>query len=233
MTRSITAVLLCLIVPLAAQEKPRAREPEASPPPATVRVPTFENSTCPIMGKRVSMPLFVDTEAGRFYVCCKPCYRKILRNVPAAHKTAYPVVEAVVNERCPVSGEPIGEHAVSLTLQGFSFRLCCASCSEVARRQSQLTLTKVTEPEVVDLHNDTCPITGDPVAANAFVLIGNTLVRTSGPECAEAAAADPAKVVAKARQIASDQPPREPHEHAPAPEQTPGPKPDAKQGRRR
>ena len=65
--------------------------------PPFVEVPTFPNATCPIMGKKVSLPLFVDTELGRIYVCCKPCFKKIRANVPVAHKTAYPVVEELVD----------------------------------------------------------------------------------------------------------------------------------------
>ena len=117
-----------------------AQAPTDPVPALQAEVPTFANATCPIMGKKVSMPLFVDTELGRFYVCCKPCYKKILANVPAAHQTAYPVVQEVKNAVCPVSGEPIGADAVVVTLQGYRFSVCCEACVAQARQHSQVTL---------------------------------------------------------------------------------------------
>lgn len=202
-----------------------AQDPADGRPGPVVEVPTFANATCPIMGKKVSMPLFIDTELGRFYVCCKPCYKKILANVPAAHKTAYPVVQELQNTTCPVSGEAIGDDAVAVTLQGYSLRLCCAGCLETARADAQITLTKVTREKVTDVGNETCPIDGAPVARNAFVLIGDALVRLSSPRHLEAVEKDPKAVLRRAVAIRQQQPPKPKHEHqqpAPAPAAVPG-----------
>lgn len=207
---SVRSVLLFLAAAAGAQEPPAAK---AAP---RVEVPTFANATCPIMGKAVSMPLFVDTELGRFYLCCKPCNKKVLADVPAAHKTAYPVVQPLKNTVCPVSGEAIGEHAVELTLQGYSLRLCCAGCVATAREHSQVTLTKATRPQVTDAGNTTCPVTGKPVAANAFVVIDDTIVHLANPKAADEVAKDAAAVLAKARAIAKAQPGKQKHEHVKA-----------------
>jgi len=199
-----------------------AQAPADGKPVGPVEVPTFANATCPIMGKKVSMPLFIDTELGRFYVCCKPCYKKIRANVPAAHQTAYPVVEEVANTTCPVSGEAIGDDAVTLTLQGYSMRLCCAGCLETARDNAQITLTKLTRAKVVEVGNDTCPIDGAPVTANAFVLIGDALVRLSSPKNVEAVEKDPKAALARAVAIKEQQKPKPRHEHGkPAPAEEP------------
>lgn len=180
-----------------------------------VEVPTFANRTCPIMGKKVSMPLFIDTEVGRFYVCCKPCFKKIRKDLEAAHKTAYPVVETVDNKVCPVSGEPVGKDAETVTLQGYAFKVCCAGCVDAARTDSQLTLTKVTRAGVEDLGNATCPITGKPVEANAFVLLDNALVRLSDEKLVEDVAKAPAATLARARKISKAQKPKAKHAHTP------------------
>lgn len=195
---------------LFAQEVP---PPSPEVPELRVEVPTFQNPTCPIMGKKVSMPLFVDTELGRFYVCCKPCYRKVLRDLPAAHKTAYPVVEAHANTVCPVSGEPIGEDAVEVTLQGHRFKVCCAGCVADARTHSQVTLVRLTRPTTVDTGNTTCPVSGKAVSANAFVLVGDALVHLATAALAEDVAKAPAAMLAKAQQIAAAQPKKPPHVH--------------------
>src|SRR5690606_22026009 len=102
----------------------------------TVTVPTFPNSTCPIMGKRASLPLFADTEQGRIYVCCKPCIRKVHADVQTAYKTAYPTTKDLANKVCPVSGEPIGAQSVALVLQGLRIRLCCEGCLAEARQHA-------------------------------------------------------------------------------------------------
>lgn len=204
-----------------------AQEPAPGKPAPTVEVPTFANATCPIMGKKVSMPLFVDTELGRFHVCCKPCYKKILADVPAAHKTAYPVVQETKNTICPVSGEAIGEAAVPLTLQGYSLRLCCAGCVERARADSQITLTKLTREKVTEVGNDTCPIDGAPVASNSFVLFGDALVRLSSPRHVEAVEKDPQAVLRRAVAIQQQQQPKPRHQHQQPP---PAPKADQAKG---
>jgi hypothetical protein len=185
--------------------------PAAAP---KVEVPTFANATCPIMGKKVSMSLFVDTELGRFYVCCKPCFKKIQADLPAAHKTAYPVVQDAKNTTCPVSGEAIGEHAVAVTLQGWRVALCCSGCEAAARTHSQVTLVKATRP-VTDVGNTTCPVTNEPVSANAFALVGDALVHLASPKAADELAKDPAAALDKARAIAKAQPPKPKHEHVP------------------
>jgi hypothetical protein len=182
-----------------------------TPPP--VEVPSFPNATCPIMGKKVSLPLFVDTELGRIYVCCKPCFKKIRANVPVAHKTAYPVVEELANPTCPVSGEPIGEDAVAVTLQGVRFRVCCEGCVAAAREHSQVVLTKLHRAKIVDVGNRTCPLSGKPVSPQAFVLVGEKLIHLAAPELAEQVAKDPQAARAKAEEIAASQPPAKKHEH--------------------
>lgn len=184
-----------------------------TPAEPAVRVPTFPNSTCPIMGKKVSMPLFVDTEVGRFYLCCKPCVRKVLKDVPTAHKTAYPAVEEVDNKVCPISGEPIGDHAVAVTLQGFEFKVCCAGCVEQARTQHQTTLVKLREPALVDVGNRTCPVSGKPVQANAFAVVGDAIVHLSEAALVADVEKAPAAVLTKARKIAAAQPKPAPHQH--------------------
>lgn len=203
----------CLMLAFApAQDRAAASKP-------AVEVPTFANATCPIMGKPVSMPLFVDTELGRIHVCCKPCNKKVLADVQAAHQTAYPVVQELANTACPVSGEPIGDDAVEVTLQGYKLKLCCSGCLATARTHSQLTLLKATRPKIADAGNDTCPVTGKPVAANALVIVDGTIVHLADPKVADDVVKDPDAALAKAKAIAKAQPPRPKHEHVKKAEQ--------------
>lgn len=191
-------------------------EPAPTPPASPglrVEVPTFPNPTCPIMGKKVSMPLFVDTDAGRFYICCKPCIKKILADVPAATKTAYPTTKELDNKLCPVSGEPIGDDAVAVMLQGYSFRVCCAACVATARADSQITLTKLLREGVVDVGNTVSPDSGEPVAKNQFVLVGNSIVRLASAKSVDSIEKQPAKMLQKAVEQAKQLPARPKHVH--------------------
>jgi hypothetical protein len=229
----IRSLFACIVFSFGAhaQEPPAPDKPAPGKAALTVEVPTFANETCPIMGKKVSMPLFIDTELGRFYVCCKPCYKKVTADLQAAHKTAYPVVQEVKNDVCPVSGERIGDGAVAVTLQGYAFKLCCAGCLEQARTHSQVTLTKLTRADVKDLGNETCPVSGKPVTPNAFAIVGDTIVHLSSPLLVDDVRQDPAAVLEKAKAIAKSQPPKPPHQHQ-KPAEKPAEKPPQGPGKK-
>lgn len=204
MPKSILEILL-LSIALAAPalalpfQQPAAEDP---PPPPRVRVPIYPNVACPIMAKPISTRLFVDTELGRFWVCCKGCDEDILAHVEDAHRTAYPVVKRVDNKICPVSGEPIPkEDAPRLVLQGFDFALCCKACIPKARADSQVVLARLNEPQLVDLGNRTCPVSGEPVDPRTFVVIDATIVRLAQPRSVAAVEERPDAILAKARQI--------------------------------
>lgn len=207
--RSSLLSALLLALPIAALP---AQQPAAT-------VPAAPNATCPIMGKKISLPLFVDTELGRIWVCCKPCFKKVLKDVPKAHQTAYPVVEAVANKACPVSGEAIGEHKVEVTLQQKRFFVCCHGCVATARADAQVVLAKLAEPQLVDLGNDLCPITGAAATANQFVVIAGHVVRLADGKAVEASKQDPEGTLTKAKKLAAEQPAKPKHVHQPAPKQ--------------
>jgi uncharacterized protein (UPF0212 family) len=174
------------------------------PAQPVVTVPTFANATCPIMAKPASKALFVDTDKGRIYICCMPCAAKIKADVARAHAAAYPTVKKAGNKVCPVTGKPVVE-GLAVTLQGYEVGLCSAGCAKVAQANAQTTLVKAIDPAVVDVGNMTCPITGEPVAANAFCLVDKNLVRLSSPKRVADVQRDPAGVLAKAKQIAEAQ----------------------------
>jgi len=213
--------LSLLAAALPAQEAPR------------VDVPAAPNASCPIMGKKVSLPLFVDTELGRIWVCCKPCFKKVLADVPKAHQTAYPVVTEVKNETCPVSGEAIGKDAVVVTLQAKRFSLCCGGCHDTAKKDAQVVLAKLADPKLEDLGNDVCPVRGTKTTPNAFAVVDGHVVRLADGKAVEDVQKDPAVVLAKAKKLAAEQPAKPKHVHQPAPaKEAPKaePKPDAKDG---
>ena len=181
----------------------RADDPPAADAPA-VSVPTFANATCPIMGKKASLKLFVDTPKGRIYMCCVKCAKEIRKDPDRAHAAAYPKVQKAANTACPVTGEATPEKdAPTVVLQGYEIPLCCKDCVEDARKHAQITLVKATNPKARDVANEACPITGKAVAPNVFALVGDEIVRLSSAECVEAVRKDPKGALAKAKELAA------------------------------
>jgi hypothetical protein len=206
--RSLACAVLLASTFLASAPAARADDaPKPAPAPAAktpvVSVPTFMNTTCPIMGKPASKALFTDTDFGRLYVCCPPCVAKIKADPERASKTAYPVVKKVGNTVDPVTGAKIGDKPVFVTLQGYEIALASAGNVKAARANAQIVLVKATRPDVVDVGNRTDPITGKPVVDNAFVLIDKDLVRLSSPDVVEKVRLDPAKALEAAKEIAA------------------------------
>jgi hypothetical protein len=179
----------------APSSEPAARQANPHAPPI------HPNPACPIMGKPISSVLHVDTELGRFYVCCKACYADILADVPAAYAAAYPHEQRVANARCPLTGAQLDARSPRVRLQGFDFAVRDEPTARRARAHAQLALVRLHGPELVDLENALCPITGTPVAANAFALIEGTIVHLSSPKLLAEVAAAPAQVLAKARSL--------------------------------
>jgi len=206
MERICFLLTLALISRVAYPQEPEPATPPAAPgrPPASapsVSVPTFPNSTCPIMGKKISERLFVDTERGRIYMCCKACTKKIVQDVPKAHETAYPVVKRLETSHCPITGEKLGKDRKSIIIQGYEIPVCCKDCIPSVQENAQIVLTKLLNPKLMDLENVTCPITGKPIEKNTFCLIGETLVRLSSPGCVEEVRRDPVKTLEKAKTL--------------------------------
>ncbi|HEX5136387.1 MAG TPA: hypothetical protein VFY93_05405 [Planctomycetota bacterium] len=200
MSRIVLLVAVAFWVAAARAGEPSARGAEA---PA-VTVPTFANANCPIMGKKASMKLFVDTPKGRIYMCCVKCAKEIRKDPDRAYAAAYPKVEKAKNAVCPITGEAIPEKDFpTVVLQGYEIPLCCQDCVEDARRNSQITLVKAANPKAKDVGNQACPITGKAVEPNAFVLIGDDIVRLSSPACVEAVKKDPAAALKKAKELAA------------------------------
>lgn len=196
----LSTILLVLVPHVFAQEKGTSSDGKASEP--AVVVPVFANPSCPIMGKPVSTKLFVDTEKGRIYLCCKGCNKDVLADVAAAHQTAYPVVKKVENKTCPITGEEIEANDPRVTVQGFEFAVANEQAAAKARDDSQATLVKLQQPKVVDLDNKTCPLTGEAAAKNTICVIGDTIVRLSSPKCVDQVVDAPSAVLEKAKSIA-------------------------------
>lgn len=197
MTLQTFLALVLLLSPARQEETPAA----VAPPALTATTPIYPNAACPIMGKPISTKLFAATDKGRIYVCCKSCVKDILADVPTAYRTAYPSDAKVSNKTCPVTGGAIEDESPTVVLQGFEFFVRTEADVRVAQASSQVVLAKLNDPMLVDLENKTCPVSGGSVVRDAFVVVEATIIRLSSAKLLDEIAADPAKVLAKAREI--------------------------------
>lgn len=172
-----------------------------APTHVSVQPPIYANTSCPIMGKPVSTRIFAETAKGRIFVCCKSCVPDILENVDVAYRTAYPANKRVANSKCPVTGAEISKDSPTVVLQGFEFSVKDSAAAALAREESQVVLAKLNDPKLVDLANKKCPVTGSAVTRNAFAVIDGYIVRLSSQKCIEEVEKDPAKVLAKAKEL--------------------------------
>ena len=173
-------------------------------PALTVTVPTYINTMCPIMAKAASKAMWAETGKGRIYVCCPPCIKKILADPEKAYAAAYPTTKKAGNKVCPVTDKPLEADAVTVTLQGYEIGVC-KTCAAEANKNHQITLAKALDPKIVEIRNTTCPVTNQPVATNAFCVIGNELVHLSSSKVVEDVKKDPAKYLKAAKDIVAKQ----------------------------
>ncbi len=176
---------------------------DASRPAHEVTVPSFPNAVCPIMGKPISAKLFVDTDVGRIWMCCKSCASKIRDDVAAADATAYPLATKAENAKCPITGKPASPGHV-VRLQGHEIALCCDDCIKPATDEAQVTLALALDPKLEHVNNATCPVTGEPVAKNVICVVDGVLIHLSSARCVDLVKADPVAAVAKARTLVAD-----------------------------
>lgn len=168
-----------------------------------VEVPLHPNPTCPIMGKPISTRLWVDTELGRIWVCCKGCIADIVADPETAYRTAYPRPRELTNDRCPVTGRAIEKDAPRMALQGLEFSVCHEDCKAEARADAQAVVAKLHEPGLSDADNRLCPITGEPVVPDALVVVDGTLVRLSSTDVLDRVRADPRGVLTRVQALAA------------------------------
>ena len=204
---SVCSALFACVAAVALAQDPAPAKPEGDKPaakPALV-VPDFGNATCPIMGKPVSKSLYATTERGRIYVCCKPCIKKIEKDVEKAWKTAYPVVKPAENEACPLTSKPVDARVPRVELQSAAIALCCPKCEPKAKAATQVALAKAHDAKLVDLENRACPITGEEADVDTIGVIDGSIVRFAHRKARTEAEKDPTAALAKAKTIVEQQ----------------------------
>ncbi len=208
MTQFISAcVFSALLVSSLAIQAQDLKPQDKAPAAPAVSVPFVGNATCPAMGKATKPDVFVATEKGAIYLCCKGCTEKVTKDPAAAYAKAYPKTEKLGNKLCPVTAETIkaGE-GKAVTYKGYEIMACCPGCEKAVIANGDIIVTLLTNPKIVDVRNANDPVTGKPAVDNTFVLIGDDLVHLSSKDSVEEIKKDSAKFLKTAKSGATKGP---------------------------
>lgn len=163
--------------------------------------PAFQgNATCPVSGEKVDTSVFVERGGERIYFCCKNCMAKAGADLEGTYAKAYPEDKAVdaKNTTCPVMGEALDKDAKSVTIQGHKIGVCCPACDKKLRKSAQFYLALISDPTLVAAKNKKCPVSGEDVNLNQFVITDGVVVNTCCAKCVAALEKDSAEALKKA-----------------------------------
>ena len=199
MLRSLLVSLA--ITGIACAQKPATDTKPSDGKSLEVSVPSYRNTSCPHMSKESKTDVFVDSSHGRVYFCCKNCLAKAKKDPDASYAKAYPTAKKLGNKTDPIDGKPVKDGVVAV-YQGHEIGLSDAGHAKAVVANGDLYVTLLSNPGLKDVHNAKDPTNDKPVADNAIVVVGNSVVHLSGHESVEAVKKDPAKAVEKAQKSA-------------------------------
>jgi YHS domain-containing protein len=120
MRRAVFAILLAVFVTVAVGARVSADEKK-----------NVTNKLCPVSGGPVSEKYRTEYKGQFVYVCCEGCLNEFNKDpekfVAKMSKEERDLI--VINEKCPVSGEPI-DKTKSLEFEGRKIYFCCDHCVE-------------------------------------------------------------------------------------------------------
>lgn len=204
----------------AAQDKPARPAPDKAPaaqadPNAGIiafQKPCYPLKTCVISGEELG-PKAVDTVVdGRLVrVCCNDCvaavekdkggvFAKLDKAVIEQQKAAYPL------EKCPISGEKLGDKAVDMVQGTRLVRVCCNDCVAEVKKNPDAVMKKLNDGYIAaqkaSYPLSTCVVTGeeigkDPGMEPVDFLYGTRYFRLCCAGCKKAVTKDPEGMWAK------------------------------------
>jgi YHS domain-containing protein len=92
---------------------------------------------CPIMKGKIDPEVYTKYQGQKVYFCCPGCEGKFIKD--SEKKFAEMKERGEVTENiqtiCPVSGEALEDHDISVTLPGRKIYLCCKNCVEKFKKK--------------------------------------------------------------------------------------------------
>jgi hypothetical protein len=199
MLRYAIVLLLASATVLAQSGSPTETKPSGKAP--EVSVPSYANANCPLMSRTPKPDIFVESSHGRVWLCCKNCLAKAKKDAEGTYAKAYPTATKVANKTDPVNGKPVKD-GVTAVYQGYEIGLSDAANAKAVVANGDVYVTLLTKSGVKDVNNTKDPISGNAVADNLCVLVGDSLVRLSSADSVEGVKKDPAKALEAAKKTA-------------------------------
>ena len=105
-------------------------------------------TTCPVMGGKITSESFTDYQGQRIYFCCAGCEGSFLKDPDKYFEQAAKdkVMFENVQTTCPVTGNPIDKKFFTY-YKGRGIYFCCADCIEKFNADPEMYLKKMGEAE--------------------------------------------------------------------------------------
>jgi hypothetical protein len=159
-----------------AQEPAAKREKHPQQALIDFQKPCYPLKTCVISGEELGKSAVDHVADGRLVrVCCNDCVAAVDKDKAAAFaKIDKGVVEQQLAdyplEKCPISGEKLGEKAVNYVHGTRLIRTCCNDCLAELKKNPEPTLKKLNDGYIASQKGkyplDTCVVTGEKIGAN-------------------------------------------------------------------
>lgn len=172
---------------------------------------SYPLDTCVVSGEAIGSggmePVDVVREGRLVSLCCKGCvkeldkdpaaaFAKIDRAVIQAQSPSYPLAT------CPVSGEALGDDAISLVQGTKLVKVCCKGCGKDLRADPAAVMAKVDAAWIAQQSADyplaICPISEHELGDKPVdILHGTTLVKVCCKDCVGEFEKNPGPALAK------------------------------------
>lgn len=203
----LTAFAAAQAKPAEATARPAAQESAVSKEDAAkilAQKGAYPLKKCPISGEELGAKAIDTLVDGRLVrVCCNDCVagatkdkEKIFKAIDAAvieqQAKAYPL------EKCPISGEKLGEGAVNYVHGTYLIRFCCKDCVASFKKSPDATMKKLETAYIASQRAkyplDTCIVSGEELGGMGEpidYLWGTHLYRLCCGGCKKAIQKDP------------------------------------------
>lgn len=128
---------------------------------AVPKAPLTDQTTCPVMGGKISKELFVEQDGKRIYLCCAGCTDKVKKNfskyvaelekkgqkvelLGSAEKQEKTAVKLSEQKTCPVMGGKINKKLYT-DYKGQRIYVCCAGCIDTVNKNPEKYISILAE----------------------------------------------------------------------------------------
>jgi YHS domain-containing protein len=148
--KSIFTIMFAVIIALAVAAPTALYAEEKIETEKKAEIPEGFNAqtTCPVMGGKITSTSFIDYQGQRVYFCCPGCEGSFLADPEKYFEAAAKdkILFENVQTTCPVMGNPVDKQFFTY-YKGRGIYFCCASCIETFNADPEKYLEKMGEVE--------------------------------------------------------------------------------------